>query len=158
MQYDSNKQAYTNYGNQYPPMNQPQFGPGNMYPPNNGAPPPYGQYPQQPSGYPTPGAGYPGQAPMYQQQGFVVTPNYRFWNNMRLTPIDSNTKVFLIISGIFSLIWGIMAFGLEIGIIVNSYSTYYRGIWAGGFLIGSGIMIGRVQKRAATTSPTNMPH
>ncbi|CAF1374786.1 unnamed protein product [Adineta steineri] len=128
MQYDSNKEASNNYGNadsnQYSPMNQPQFGPGNI--PNNAAPPP--------SGYPA-----PGQAPMIQQQRFIVMPNYRSWNNMQSIPIESNTRAFLIISGIFYMIWGIMALGLEIGTIINFYSTYYRGIWAGGCLIGGGI-------------------
>ncbi|CAF1368594.1 unnamed protein product [Adineta steineri] len=130
MQDDLNKEASDNYGNadsnQYPPMNQPQFGPGNMHSPNNATPPP--------SGYPA-----PGQAPMIQQQRFIVIPNYRLWNIIQLTPIKSNIKAFLIISGIFYMIWGIIAFGLEIGIITSAYLTYYRGIWAGVFLIGGGI-------------------
>ncbi|CAF4250039.1 unnamed protein product, partial [Adineta steineri] len=149
----------------------------------------------------------------------IVIPNYRLWNIIQLTPIKSNIKAFLIISGIFYMIWGIIAFGLEIGIITSAYLTYYRGIWAGVFLIGGGISMmiicifallssilniyglsrcnpdphwynycdrllatnlkivilvlfvianihsiinmfvtGKVQKRAATTSPTNIPN
>ncbi|CAF1368542.1 unnamed protein product [Adineta steineri] len=145
MQCDSNKEASNNYGNaytkQYPPMNQPLIGLENMYSPNNAAPPSYGQYPQQPSDYPAPGAGYPGQTPKYQQQGYVITPIYRSWNNMQSIPIESNTRAFLIISGIFYMIWGIMALGLEIGIIINSYSIYYRSIWAGGCLVSGGIIM-----------------
>jgi hypothetical protein len=31
--------------------------------------------------------------------------------------------------------------GLEVGIIINAYGTYYRGLWAGGYLLGSGIRL-----------------
>lgn len=70
-------------------------------------------------------------------------PVYRpGWNNLMATPLTSNYKTFLVISGIFYLIWAILDIGLEIGIISNSYySTYYRGIWAGGYMIGGGIIM-----------------
>jgi hypothetical protein len=70
-------------------------------------------------------------------------PVYRpGWNNLVATPLTSNLKLFFAISGIFYLIWGILDIGLEVGIIVNSYySAYYRGLWAGGYLIGGGIVM-----------------
>jgi len=142
MQPDPSKQG-NNYINQYPPMNQPPMGTGNVYPPNNAPPPPYGQYPQQPPTYQATGTPYYGQTPIYQQQGPVVMPVYRpGWNRLVATPLTSNYKTFLAISGIFYLIWAILDIGLEIGILYNSYySTYYRGIWAGGYLIGGGIIM-----------------
>ncbi len=95
------------------------------YRPNN-PPPPYSEYPQQP--------------PVYQQQGPRVVPAYRQrWNNLVATPMTSNLKTFFIISGILYLIWGILSIGLEVGIIIHSYTTYYRGLWTGVFLIGGGI-------------------
>ena len=58
---------------------------------------------------------------------------------MVLTPITPNLRAFFIISGILYMIWGILGIGLEVGLIINAYTTYYRGFWAGGFLIGGGI-------------------
>jgi hypothetical protein len=150
MQYDPNKQGYNNqgnvYANQYPPMNQPQFGAGNPYPPNN-APPVYGQYPQQP--------GYYGQPPVYQTQGVVITPVYRtFWNNVVLTPITPSLKAFMVISGIIYLLWSVLAFGLEIGLIANGSVTYYRGLWAGAFILGGAISM----LIAACRQSYNMAH
>jgi len=63
----------------------------------------------------------------------------RRWSNFVATPITSNLKAFLIISGLLSLLLGILDMSVEIGILLNSYTTYYRGLWAGGFLIGGGI-------------------
>jgi hypothetical protein len=107
-------------------------------PPNG--PPAYSPYPQQPAGYGAPGTTYYGQTPVYQQQGAVIIPIYRpFWNNLVATTITPGLRAFLIISGILYLIWGILAIGLEIGLIINLSSTYYRGFWGGGVLIGGGI-------------------
>jgi hypothetical protein len=78
---------------------------------------------------------------LHPQQGFVVAPVYRPWNNVVVTPITPNLRTFFIISGILYLIWGILAMGLEVGIIINAYGTYYRGLWAGGYLLGSGISL-----------------
>ena len=58
---------------------------------------------------------------------------------MVLTPITPSLRAFLMISGMLYLLWGILAIGLEVGLIINAYTTYYRGFWAGGFLIGGGI-------------------
>jgi hypothetical protein len=70
----------------------------------------------------------------------VIVPTYRpFWMNPVLTTITPNLRIFFIISGIFYLIWSISAIVLEIFLIIESYSTFYRGIWAGGFLLGGGI-------------------
>ncbi|CAF0867534.1 unnamed protein product [Adineta ricciae] len=120
MYNDPNKQGFNNYANQYPPMNQP---------------PPYPHYPP-------PGAVYPGQQPTYQHSVIVAQPTpYRRWTNLVPTPITSGLKTFLVISGIFYLIWSVLGIGLEIGIIVNSYSTYYRGIWTGVFFFITGILM-----------------
>jgi hypothetical protein len=53
--------------------------------------------------------------------------------------MTSNLKLFFVVSGFICLISGILDIGLEIGILITSYSTYYRGLWAGGYLIGVGI-------------------
>ncbi len=58
---------------------------------------------------------------------------------MVVTPITPNLRTFFIISGILYLIWGILAMGLDVGIMIHAYGTYYRGLWAGGYLLGSGI-------------------
>jgi multisubunit Na+/H+ antiporter MnhE subunit len=53
--------------------------------------------------------------------------------------VTPSLRNFLLISGLLCLIWGISAIGLEIAILIYSYSTYYRGLWMGGYLIGCGI-------------------
>jgi hypothetical protein len=91
-------------------------------------------------GYASPGTSYYIQPPSSQQPSVVIKPLYRpFVNNLIPTPFTYNFKMFLTISGFIYLILGILAFGLEIGIIVNSYWTFYHGLWAGTFLIGIGI-------------------
>ncbi|UJR10508.1 hypothetical protein I4U23_014711 [Adineta vaga] len=129
--YDLSKQGFNNYPNQYPPMTQTQYGLGTPYPPNN-APPPYVQYPAPAAGYPSPG-------PSYQQHGFVATPVHHPSNNLVQTQMTSGLKAYFMISGIFYLIWAALALGLEVGIIINSRWTYYRGIWTAVFLIAGGI-------------------
>lgn len=59
--------------------------------------------------------------------------------NQILATMTPNIRVFFIISGILYLIWSLSAIGLEIVLIIESYSTYYRGVWAGGFLLAGGI-------------------
>lgn len=79
---------------------------------------------------------------MYQPQNVVVVPVYRpGWRNIVLTPLTANLKMFFVFSGLLCLLCGIADFGLEIGIIINSYSSYYRGLWGGGYLIGTGIVM-----------------
>ena len=106
-------------------------------------PPPYAQYPQQAAfapGYGAPGQMYAPQVMVPQYQTAVVVPVYRrYWGNMVSTPITADVRNFLLISGIFYLIWGILAVGLEIGIISYSYRTYYRGFWMGLFIFISSI-------------------
>jgi uncharacterized membrane protein len=65
----------------------------------------------------------------------------RRWNNFVATPITPNLKAFFIISGILSLILGILDIALEIEILLNAQirTIYYHGFWTGGFLIGAGI-------------------
>lgn len=46
-----------------------------------------------------------------------------------------------IISGISNLIWGSAAIGIEIAIMMYSYSTLYQGLWLGGLFIGLGIIL-----------------
>lgn len=107
---------------------------------NNTPPPPYSQYPQQSSGYLPSNTEYYDWPPLYHPEGTVVAPGYQHqWNNQLVTPITPYLRTFLIVSGILSLIWGIVAISLEVGIIFNSETTYYRGLWAGGFLIGGGL-------------------
>jgi hypothetical protein len=82
--------------------------------------------------------------PLHPQQGFVVASAYRPWNFLVVTAITPNLRTFFIISGILCLIWGILAISLEVAIIVNktnSYGIYYRGLWGGGCLLGSGISL-----------------
>ena len=96
----------------------------------------YAQYPQQP-GYPPSGAAYAGQT-----QNVVVVPAYRSpWANVVLTPLTPNLKIFLVLSGLFCILSGIADAALEVAIIINSYSSYYRGLWGGGYLIGTGIVM-----------------
>jgi len=104
-------------------------------------------YPQQPyaQGYPpqyytqAPGF-YQGQPPMGQQP-IIIAPVYQSY--MRVAPImtqlTSSLKLYLTISGVLYILLGVLAIGLEIGLIANSSVTYYRGFWAGGFVLGSGI-------------------
>lgn len=77
------------------------------------------------------------------QPQYVVTgaPVVRpvWWNNVLLTPITPSFRTFLVISGIFYILWAVVVVGLEIGIILNSSWRYYTGFWSGGFLLGGGI-------------------
>ncbi|UJR35384.1 hypothetical protein I4U23_028141 [Adineta vaga] len=82
------------------------------------------------------------KTPLYQQNGIVVTPVYQtVWRNKLPTTITTDLKLFLFISGFFYALWGIIAISLQIGLIVNSYSSYYHGFWAGSFLIVGGIIM-----------------
>lgn len=63
------------------------------------------------------------------------------WSYLTATPITSSLRTFLIISGIIYLLSGILAFGLEVGIISSSYWRYYTGFWTGGYLLGGGISL-----------------
>ena len=105
----------------------------------------YPQYLQEgamPPAYAAPGQIYGAPTMVPQYQTAVVMPIYRrYWNNSVSTPITPDVRKFLVFSGILYLIWGILAVGLEIGIIVNSYVPYYRGFWMGFFVIISGIMM-----------------
>jgi hypothetical protein len=107
------------------------------------APPPYPQYsaPAPPVAiYSAMPASYVTQTYVAHPQMAIVVPAYRpIWRNMTPTVITANLRNFLIISGLCSLLSGISAVGLEIGIIINSYSTYYRGFWMGGCIIGCSI-------------------
>jgi hypothetical protein len=77
---------------------------------------------------------------LYQQQGIVVAPGYRSaWNNVITTPVTPNLRAFFIISGIIYCLWGILSFSIQLGIAVNSYSTYYQGFWTGIFILVGGI-------------------
>ena len=79
---------------------------------------------------------------MYPPPGSVMMPmNRPPMLAMVPTSITGNLKVFFISSGILYLILGILSIGLEVGIVVNSYNTYYRGFWVGGYLVGSGISL-----------------
>jgi hypothetical protein len=49
--------------------------------------------------------------------------------------------MFLCISGFIYSLWGISIVSVQIGIVVNSFSTYYHGFWAGTFLIFGGIFM-----------------
>ena len=94
-------------------------------------------YPPQPSG-----VAYNGQTTAFQSQGaFAMQGRRPRWGNAILTPMTPNLKAFFVMSGILCLICGIADIGLEIGILTNSYGTYYRGLWAGSYLIGAGILM-----------------
>lgn len=97
-----------------------------------------------PSGYPQqqPGVAYNGQTAAFQsQRAFGPTVVRPGWGNVILTPMTSNLKLFFVISGIICLACGMTNIGLEIGILVNSITTYYGGIWGGSYLIGTGILM-----------------
>jgi len=47
----------------------------------------------------------------------------------------------LLLSGFIYSLWGILAFSIHIAIIVNSYSTYYYGLFTGFFLVFGGIIM-----------------
>lgn len=59
--------------------------------------------------------------------------------NHILTTITPNIKVFLIISSIIYTIWCLAIIGLEIVITIESYWTFYRSVWTGGFILGGSI-------------------
>ena len=144
MSYGPNKQGYHNQDNCYPVQ----------YPPiNQSLSLSYSQYPQQPMsgiGYTAPGTTYYIQSPSSQQPSVVITPLYRpIINSLMPTLLTYNIKTFLVISGIIYFLLGILAYGLEIGIIVNSFWTFYRGFWAGTFLIGTGIVMLIIACRAS---------
>ena len=58
-----------------------------------------------------------------------------------LTAITRKRRVLLIIFGVGFLLYGAGAIALEILIIMYSFTRYYRGLWIGLFLIGTGISI-----------------
>ncbi|CAF0761890.1 unnamed protein product [Rotaria sp. Silwood1] len=118
MQSDSNKQDYTQKDNNY------NFE--GVYPSYQGSIPPYLPYPQQSvngTSYEASSKSNVGRTPLHQQQGINVTRvHQRFRNNNLLTPITT--------------------FSLQLAIVVNFYSTYYNGFWAGIFLVfGGSIMV-----------------
>ena len=85
---------------------------------------------------------YSAQMPMYPPPGSVGMPvNRPPILAMMPTPLTGNQKMFFIASGILYIIWGVLSIGLEIAILSYSYFSYYRGFWAGGFLVGSGISL-----------------
>jgi hypothetical protein len=83
---------------------------------------------------------YYGQPPLYPQNNVIMVPTYRpFLMNQMLTTITPNLRAFFIISGVLYLIWSLLTIGLDVVIIVKSSWSFYRGIWAIGFLLGGGI-------------------
>ncbi|CAF2392793.1 unnamed protein product [Rotaria sp. Silwood2] len=138
MQSNSNRQYYIQQDNNYNSEG--------LYQSHQESPPPYLPYPQQ-SGNGISNVASDksnvGQTAVHQQQGIAVTRVHRrFSNNNLLIPIRSNLGIFLCISGLIYALWGIVAFSLQLAIVVNLYSSYYNGFWAGIFLIfGGSIMI-----------------
>ena len=106
-------------------------------------PPPYSPYPQQPivsTGYILPGVRYYNQTPLYPQQNVVLVSTYvPFWKKGISTTITTKLRAFLIISGLISLIWSLVVLSLEIVIIIETYWTLYRTIWAGSFLLSGSV-------------------
>ncbi|CAF3876128.1 unnamed protein product [Rotaria sp. Silwood2] len=119
MQSNSNRQYYIQQDNNYNSEG--------LYQSHQESPPPYLPYPQQ-SGNGISNVASDksnvGQTAVHQQQGIAVTRVHRrFSNNNLLIPIR-------------------IAFSLQLAIVVNLYSSYYNGFWAGIFLIfGGSIMI-----------------
>ncbi|CAF3969873.1 unnamed protein product [Rotaria sp. Silwood2] len=119
MQSNSNRQYYIQQDNNYNSEG--------LYQSHQESPPPYLPYPQQ-SGNGISNVASDksnvGQTVVHQQQGIAVTRVHRrFSNNNLLIPIR-------------------IAFSLQLAIVVNLYSSYYNGFWAGIFLIfGGSIMI-----------------
>ena len=56
-----------------------------------------------------------------------------------LTYLTTKLRLLFLFSGTMYLMWGGLAIGLETVLIMHSYSTFYRGIWAGSVLVGGGI-------------------
>ncbi|CAF1216632.1 unnamed protein product [Rotaria magnacalcarata] len=138
MQSNSNEQGYNQQDNNY-------YFEGVYQSYEGTPPPPYSVNPQQTvngTAYTTSNKSDFGQTPLYQQQSTATTPvNRPFWNNNLRVPITKNLRIFLIISGFFYALWGIIEFSLQTAIVVNSYSTYYNGFWTGIFFIVAGILM-----------------
>ncbi|CAF0810718.1 unnamed protein product [Rotaria sordida] len=145
MQYNSNEVTYHNQSNsadnQYPPTNPPSYGT-DVYQPYPG-PPPYASYSQQSinnTDHTVSSEQRNGQVLLNSQKNVLIIPAHHLLTRTRiLTTITLKLQVFFILSGITYLLWSALAIGLEISILLYSYSIYYRGIFSGFIMLGTSI-------------------
>ena len=77
-----------------------------------------------------------------QQKVAIATPVYQtVWKNKLSTEIKTNLRIFFAASGFFYALWGIVAISVQIAIIINTFSTYYHGLWSGSLLIIAGAIM-----------------
>ncbi|CAF3616819.1 unnamed protein product [Rotaria sordida] len=146
MQYNSNEVTYHNQSNsadnQYPPTNPPSYGT-DVYQPYPG-PPPYASYSQQSinnTDHTVSSEQRNGQVLLNSQKNVLIIPAHHLLTRTRiLTTITLKLQVFFILSGITYLLWSALAIGLEISILLYSYSIYYRGIFSGFIMLGTSII------------------
>ncbi|CAF0779886.1 unnamed protein product [Adineta ricciae] len=74
-----------------------------------------------------------------QQKAAIATPVYQtVWKNKLSTEIKTNLRIFFAVSGFFYALWGIVVISVQIAIIINTFSTYYHGLWCGSLLVIAG--------------------
>ncbi len=94
------------------------------------APPTYTQYP-----LPVDNQNHDSTA-SYQSEDALVLPARNLPPHIdRMTTVTIRVRVFFIICGIIFLILGSAVLGIEISIMMYSFSTYYRGIWSGNMML-----------------------
>ncbi|CAF3962640.1 unnamed protein product, partial [Adineta steineri] len=104
--------------------------------------PPYPSYSHQNIGatsYITPNVQYYRQTPSDTQENVVIVPASISIRRNQISAITTNKfRIFLIISGLFTLIWSLAIIGLGVYITIESSRKTYPGIWAIGFLLLGG--------------------
>ncbi|CAF1055882.1 unnamed protein product [Adineta steineri] len=87
----------------------------------------------------TPNVQYYRQTPLDTEENVVIVPaSVSFWRNQIPAMTTNKFPIFLIISGLFTLIWSLAIIGLGVYITIESSRKTYPGIWAIGFLLLGG--------------------
>ncbi|CAF3318487.1 unnamed protein product [Rotaria socialis] len=77
--------------------------------------------------------------PFTQRNDLLVPVEHSLTTASTSTNITTKLQAFYIFSSITYLLWGGMAIGLEISILVYSSSVYYRGVFTGGIMMGAAL-------------------
>ncbi|CAF0762565.1 unnamed protein product [Rotaria sp. Silwood1] len=145
MQHDSSEIIYNNQSNfldnRYSLTNPPSYET-YAYQPYPGPPPcsPDSKQSINNTEHTVSSAQYYGHVLLHPQNSILVVPAHHIlMNNRSVTTITLQLRVFFILSGIAYLLWGALAIGLEISLLLYSYSIYYRGIFLGFVMLGTSI-------------------
>ena len=104
------------------------------YPP----PPSYGasQYNSDHAGSVAPARHNYGYFPSFSERGASLVPTGWMYRSSKMpAAMTPQVKDFLLISGMLYIFWSLSIISIEIVTIIDSYWTFYRALWTGGFLL-----------------------